>query len=55
VLDTAAKAMSTTSCAIGAVLGHGAGVHDELWEYLCVPSELEEFNAQKIRPQVGAK
>lgn len=27
----------------------------ELWEYLCVPSESEAFNAQKLRPQVGAK
>lgn len=27
----------------------------ELWEYMCVPSESEEFNAQKLRPQVGAK
>ena len=27
----------------------------ELWEYLCVTSESEAFNAQKLRPQVGAK
>jgi hypothetical protein len=27
----------------------------ELWEYLCVTSESEQFNAQKLRPQVGAK
>ena len=27
----------------------------ELWEYMCVPSESEAFNAQKIRAQVGAK
>lgn len=27
----------------------------ELWEYLCVTSESEAFNAEKLRPQVGAK
>ncbi len=27
----------------------------ELWEYMCVPSESEAFNADKIRPQVGVK
>lgn len=27
----------------------------ELWEYLCVTSESEAFNEQKLRPQVGAK
>ncbi len=26
-----------------------------LWEYLCVTSESEAFNEQKLRPQVGAK
>jgi hypothetical protein len=25
----------------------------ELWEYMCVPSENEAFNAQKLRPQTG--
>ena len=25
----------------------------ELWEYMCVPSESEAFNADKIRPQTG--
>ena len=27
----------------------------ELWEYMCVPSESEAFNREKINPQVGAK
>ena len=26
----------------------------ELWEYLCVPSESEQFNADYLRPEVGA-
>ena len=26
----------------------------ELWEYLCVRSESEEFNADDLRPEVGA-
>jgi hypothetical protein len=27
----------------------------ELWEYMCVTSESEAYNAEKLRPQVGAK
>jgi hypothetical protein len=27
----------------------------ELWEYFCVPSETQQFNAGYLRPEVGAK
>ena len=27
----------------------------ELWEYMCVPSESEQYNRDKVRPQAGVK
>ena len=27
----------------------------EIWEYMCVVSESEAYNNDKLRPQVGAK